>query len=924
MNRRPLRHAALARAISSILCATGALAQIQLVHAQETVAEPASAETAPAAESVPGGVVTDEVVVTADPLRALGPGPSESSMGFSKSLFETPRSVSFISEQQITLFGISTVEDLTRLVPGTYTTTRYGLQGGVNVRGVPSDMYFRGMKRLQMQGHVRTVLSAMDGIEVIKGPPSPIYGMGRIGGYENFTPKSSRATTGVYTRETSGFVQTTQGSYNRNEVQGGLGGPFNPGNKTGGYYIFGLWEDSDTYVKQVGAKQRFFQGTTSVDNMIGNFRLEFGGQLQTSITSGAYMNRVTQDMLDNGTYLAGQPMVNLDLNGDGFIGVVEAATASPVRGTLTSNNQPLNQRFNIPKDSAGNLINVNSLPKIPGVPATMKAYLNAHPEINCRAAEVMRAAPTGGPVPASGQLPVGMVLDPCTVMTVPVDYRGNGSFEREQNADQKLAFIDLINDENPNFTLKNQFIYDNIDSFKDSYLPYGENQYIKAVEDKFTVTRRINQEVLPDWLRVNMLASLNYRKTSGWIKSSGGDFDWRQDINYNGGYHYPNTKFWTQLTNPDYATGALDTSWRSSDFDDKGLGVMFDIDIFHTNIVVGGRYDKSDARATDMPTFNANTGVSPAPGVVCLQPGPGCPGAYVTGGPVTAENSDSGGSWSISISQQIGERWRPYITAANSSLQLTTSNDTMQLSVVRSGRLIGEAELQEIGIKANFLDDKFQWSSAGYRQTRIDITDPEDPSDGADVSSTESTGVETEVRWVPNRSIFFSAYVLNQFSHYIVPSSQSISLNARQLGFTDVVDPATGAVLYPAEAYLYGGKGSVSVPSGAAGEPYMERTGNPETQAGANFNYTFKNGMGIIFGANWFSEVWADRGKTTLIPAATVFNLGANWDMNSWRLRLNGYNVADKNYFRAGGGNAGIMSSMPGVRWEITAKKEFD
>jgi outer membrane receptor protein involved in Fe transport len=922
MNRRHLRYGALARAISSILCATGAFAQIS-AHAQETVAEPAAVEESTAPEGIPGGVVTDEVIVTADPLRALGGGPSDSSLGFAKSLYETPRSVSFISEQQITLFGISTVEDLTRLVPGTYTTTRYGLQGGVNVRGVPSDMYYRGMKRLQMQGHVRTVLSAMDGIEVIKGPPSPIYGMGRIGGYENFTPKSSRASTGVYTRETQGFVQTTQGSFNRNEVQGGLGGPFNPGEKTGGYYVFGLWEDSDTWVKQVGAKQHFFQGTVSVEDMVGDFRLEFGGQMQTSITSGAYMNRVTQDMLDHGTYLAGQPLVNMDLNGDGFIGYTESQAASPVRGTISSNNQPLNQRYGIPLDANGNLRNVNDFPQVAGIPATMLTYLNAHPEINCRAAQVMRAMPAGGPLPSSGRLPVGMVLDPCTVKTVPVDYRGNGSFEREQNADQKLAFIDLINDKDPDFTMKNQFIYDNIDSFKDSFLPYGENQYIKAVEDKFTVTKRINQENLPDWLRMQMLGSLNYRKTSGWIKSSGGDFDWRQDINYNGGIHYGNTKFWTQLSNPDYATGTLDTAWRSSEYDDKGLGVMFDIDIFNTNIVLGGRYDKSAARATDMPTFNANTGVSPAAGVVCLAPGPGCPGAYL-GAVTTVESSDTGGSWSISLSQQIGERWRPYVTAANSSLQLTTGNDTMQLAVVRSGHLIGEAELQEVGIKGNFFNETFQWSSAGYRQTRIDITDPEDPTDGADVSSTESTGVETEVRWVPSRNVFLSAYVLNQYSHYVVPSSNSISLNARQLGFMDVLDPVTGAVLYPAEAFLYGGKANVSVPAGSAGEAYNERTGNPETQAGANFNYTFKNGMGVVFGANWFSEVWADRGKTTLIPAATVLNLGMTWDMNSWRLRLNGYNVADKNYFRAGGGNAGIMSSMPGARWEVTAKKEFD
>jgi iron complex outermembrane receptor protein len=919
MLRRHHRYGKLAAAISATLYATtGLLTVVSNAHAQDT---PAEEEVAPVDAGAPDPSI-DVVTVTGDPLRALGTGPTESSFGFAKSLLETPRAVSFISEEQITLFGISTVEDLTRLVPGTYTTTRYGLQGGINVRGVPSDMYYRGMKRLQMQGHVRTVLSAMDGIEVIKGPPSPIYGMGRIGGFQNFTPKSSRASTGSYMRETQGFLQTTQGSYERNELQGGVGGPFTPFDKQGGYYVFGLFEDSETYVKQVGARQEFLQATVAVDDFVGPFRIEFGGQAQRSITSGAYMNRVTQDMLDNGRYLAGQPMVDLDVNGDGLIGYLESHTASPVRGNVSSTNQPLNQRFPWPTDPAtGTMLPITEFPAVTGVPATMLTYLNAHPEINCRAADVMRSMPAGGPLPSSGQLPVGFVLDPCTVATVPVDYRGNGAFEREQNAQQRLAYIDFIADENPDFTMKYQIFYDNIDSFKDSFLPYGENQYIKAIENKFTVTKRISDDNLPDWVRINTLASLNYRETSGWIRSSGGDFDWRQDINFNGGYHYANTMFWTQLTNADYVTGAADTSFRSSKFDSTGLGVMFDIDLFAKwNFLLGGRYDTSDAEATDMPSFNANTGRSPAPGVVCLEPGTGCPGAWIAT-QTYANGTDDGRSWSVSISRQVGERWRPYLTSAVSSLQLSTSNDTLQVAVVRAGH-IGEAELDEAGIKATFFDEKLQWTSALYRQTRTDVTDPEDPTEGADVSSTEAHGVELEVRWVPTRDMFFSAYVLNQFAEFTVPSSASISLTARQMGYQDVVDPDTGEVLYPAEAFFYGGKANVNLPVGNPN--YLERTGNPETQAGVNMSYTFKNGFGIVFGANWFSEVWADRGMTALIPEATVFNTGFTYEKDLWDLRINGYNVGDENYFRAGGGNAGIMSSMPGQRWEFTAKRMFD
>jgi hypothetical protein len=322
-----------------------------------------------------------------------------------------------------------------------------------------------------------------------------------------------------------------------------------------------------------------------------------------------------------------------------------------------------------------------------------------------------------------------------------------------------------------------------------------------------------------------------------------------------------------------------------------------------------------------MAPFNANTGVSPAVGTTCLAPGAGCPGAWITT-PSTATGRDHGGSWSVSVSQQIGDRWRPYITRAKASLQLSTANDTLQVSVVKAGH-IGSADLKEVGIKANFFEDeKLQWTTAGYQQSRIDIADPADPTDSADVSSTISTGVETEIRWVPKRNLFFSAYVLNQFSEYVVDSGASISLTARQLGFTDVVDPVTGAVLYPAEAFFYGGKASVDLPIN--NPQYRERPGNPETQAGLNFNYTLKSGLGVSFGTQYFSETWVDRTRTVMVPAATVYNFGMNWDKEFWHLRLNGYNVTDQHYFRPGGSNPGILSVMPGARWEITAKRQFD
>jgi iron complex outermembrane recepter protein len=946
----------LARAVSAALYTSAALLPAALT-AQES-ASAAQSEESPAQDVT----ALSDITVSEDPLRALSNEPSASSFGFAKPLLETPRAVSFVSEEQIRLFGVSTVEDLTRVVPGTYTTTRYGLQGGINVRGVTADTYYRGMKRLNQQGHVRTVLSAMDNIEVVKGPPSPLFGMGRIGGYTNLDPRSSRARTGKYLQEPSGSFTGVTGSYNKSEIQIGTGVPFALGERAGGLYVFGLLEDSDTYVKHVEAKQRFVQMTTSIDNMVGPFRLEFGGQLQNSITSGAYMNRVTQDLVDTGAYIRGNPLKNLDLDADGRIGFVEHGFASPVRGNWSSTNLPLRQQWAFPfaNGAAG-------AATVPGIPQAMLDYLNSaegRQVASCRAADVMRAMPAGGPVPLSGHLPLGFVLNPCTVSVQKVDWRGNGAFEREQNADQKLGYFDLIYDIDPDFTVKNQLFYDNIDSFKDSWLPYGEAQYIKTVENKVTVTRRVPSEWLPEWLNVNSLGSVNYRRTSGWIRSggvAGNDYDYRQDILFNGGsgtgQHYPNTMFWTQLTNDSYATGSPAENFRDSTFDERGVALMFDVTMWrNTNLLFGARYDESHAEARDLRPSNQTVGNLFIPGTTATRPesqygtacvtpvvaannatgqaaarAAGCPGFLYSAPFQIAEADDSGKSWSISVSQQLPWGLRPYFTAASSSLTLDGANNIIQASTIQTAGtgvyngFIGEAFLRELGIKGSFLGGKLQASLAAFRQSRNDVTQPDDPTAGADVSSTESEGVELEAKWVPTRGLYLSGYISYQTQEYVTApaSSTTFEVDGRQVGFQDIYDPLTGELLYPAEAFLYGGRSTTALPPGTT--QYQERVGNPETQASIQSTYQLGKGFGLLLSGNYFSSVWANRQKTIELPSAVVWNAGFTYDRGKLHMKLNGYNFTDERYFRPASGdtNGQLISVMPGRRWEASLKVDF-
>jgi outer membrane receptor protein involved in Fe transport len=932
--------AAIALAIVSVVY-TGSRANAQGAAAAAPDVKAPAPQTKTADAKKPADKTDDSVAklsdvnVTDNALQDVANAPSASSFGFTKPLLETPRAVSFVSGEQIALAGISTVEDLMKVVPGVYTTTRYGLQGGINVRDVQADNYYRGMKRINMQGHARTVLEGMDTIEVVKGPPSPIYGMGQIGGYVNMYPKSGRSKTSGYLPGEQGFVQANYGSYDRTETSFGVGGPYSLLGKQAGYYAFGLLENSNTFIKQVGVKQRYLQAGTSVDNFMGPFRLETGFLAQNSVTTGAYMNRVTQNLINNGQYISGSPLVNLDLNGDGKVSYLETYQASPVKGAITSSNQALTQRFNWPKDAGGHYLAWGHFPAVAGIPQSMHDYLVAHPDINCRAAQVMRTMPVGGPLPISGYLPVGFALNPCTVTVQQVDWRRDGSWEREQYARLGTGYADLILDTDPSFTLKNQFFYDTLNSYKDSFLPYGEDQDIHVFEDKITATHQLS--FLPGWLKVNSLASVNYRRTVGEIRSSGGDFDWRQDIMLNQGLQLANNSFWNQHDNNTYRAGAPATANTSSWYDERGAGVMFDVDVgTRTNLVLGYRYDDVHASADAAPPFDANFGTSPTPvtpgmwvapvTTTCSDPGPGCPGRFDPPYPITAlaGGVKSGKSWSGSISHELAWGIRPYFTYAKASLILAGSNDVMQPTIAASD-FVGQAQLREVGIKSSFFNNRLVFTTAAYDQTRKDAQSPTDPGATANVTDTRIRGIETELKLAPMRTLMISAYALFQHGVYQVgaPSGTVVDASGRDLGFQDVIDPLTSKVIFPAEAFTYGGRPGVIMPTGFT--MYQDRTGDPDTQFGLNINQQLRWGFGLYASVNRFSSVWADRVHSVRLPAATPVDLALTWDHNTWHWRASAFNAFNELYFRADiSDNTGkLVSVMPLGRWELSVRKDF-
>jgi iron complex outermembrane receptor protein len=272
------------------------------------LASPAYAEE----EEAPGD---EKEIVVEGSLGALPLEDVGSIFGFDKTLVETPRSASTISAEQIERFGITDIYGLVAQSPGVFTNSFFGVAGALDIRGTPAETYFRGVRRLDNPGNYATPIGASDRIDIVRGPASPIYGPSKTGGYMNFVPKSARAGAG-FLSEPAGQITLTGGSWGKKDLSASIIGPGRIGSQEFGYALYAEVEDSDSYYRNIYLKQTIIQA--SIDTDIGDGgSIQFGGMYHKfdSPQNGGW-NRLTQALVDNGTYITGAAKP-VDGNGDG-------------------------------------------------------------------------------------------------------------------------------------------------------------------------------------------------------------------------------------------------------------------------------------------------------------------------------------------------------------------------------------------------------------------------------------------------------------------------------------------------------------------------------------------------------------------------------------------------------------------------------
>ena len=266
--------------------------------------------------------LVQETVAVTGSLRALPVDDVGSVFGFDKNLVEIPRSASTISAEQLERFGITDIYGLVAQAPGTFTNSFFGVGGALDIRGQAGETYFRGVRRLDNPGNYPTPIGASDRIDIVRGPASPIYGPSKSGGYMNFVPKTARLSAGQYIEEPEGEIRYTGGSWDKSVLAASITGPAKIGDQLFGYHLYAELEDSGSFYENIGTEQTILQAAFDTE-INENLRVEFGGMYHDykGKQNGGW-NRLTQDLIDNGTYVTGQAQV-LDTDGDGEISPFE-------------------------------------------------------------------------------------------------------------------------------------------------------------------------------------------------------------------------------------------------------------------------------------------------------------------------------------------------------------------------------------------------------------------------------------------------------------------------------------------------------------------------------------------------------------------------------------------------------------------------
>ena len=617
-----------------------------------------SAVTAVIPAAVAEEDVMEEVVVTGD-LNSLPGEDVKSIFGFNKSILETPRSVSTVSEELMDRMNMQDIDELVTVSPGSFTQSFFGVAGGLDVRGTPGETYFRGIRRLDNPGNYPTPIGASDRVDIVRGPASPIYGPSKIGGYLNFNPKSARIEeTGAYIEENTGALSYTTGSWDKSVLTAEIGGPAEFAGKPMGFYLYGELENSDTFYENApGVEQSLVQASFDMD-LNDKIQLQFGGMYHDySGAQNAGWNRITQDLIDSGAYITGSPSP-LDTDGDGKIS---------------------HQEYDVDGDGFTDLNPFAFWSGDNGLPANSTLTFD---DISGFFNSDLLALNGVGTA----------ILDPKTTLI--------GAEDRLENQVATLYF-DVIIDTDAGWEVKNQLFYESYENLNENAYGFSQFHETYVIEEKLVLSKTYTF----DSLVASVQLSPSIRFT---------DFEHGDD--------YTNEYFGRRdLTGPSTALDArllatsIDddyTEYYIGEYTDIGLAFLTDLSWENgLSLLIGARHDRLDMESRQ-----------PADKLLLASSNNFCTDGSCIDLAAEDDVSGNSWTVSLSY-EIASTGIIPYVTLSEQATVIAGQGAELTVSNVASGGAFDSSELTEFGVKGELLEDgRLYFSLSHYEQERTDFS----------------------------------------------------------------------------------------------------------------------------------------------------------------------------------------------------------
>ena len=580
--------------------------------------------------------------------------------GFDKSILATPRSASTISEEMMDRYNMSDIDELIVAAPGTFTQSFFGVAGSLDIRGTIGETYFRGVRRLDNPGNYPTPIGASDRIDIVRGPASPIHGPSKIGGYLNFNPKSARIEeTGEYIAERTGSVSLNVGSWDKRIVNAELGGPGNLVGQEFGYWLYAELEDSGSYYRNSGIDQTLVQASFDM-SPTATLDLQFGGMVHDYTGNQvAGWNRLTQDLIDHGTYVTGSP-ASLDADGDGHIS---------------------HQEFDIDGDGFTDL-NPFAAGLVPGTTASL------------------------GPGPFPGACSIGETLVfGCLPDLLGLLDPGTGTLSGDQvlvapddtleNQVLTLYFDAQLNAGN-GWEWRNQVFFETYENLNEN--DYGFSQFHDAwvFEDKLVLAKEfLRGETTTS---VQLSPSLRYTSFEHADDYTNEYFD-RRDL----------TQPQSALSRRLLSTEIHDdyTEYYIGEYMDLGIAALVDWSWRGVNALAGVRYDAISMESRQ-----------PVDKLLLASSNNFCLDESCID--IAADDDVGGVSWTASLSYVSDAGLVPYVTVSRQSTVIAGQGAEIATASIADGAAFDVSKLTEFGLKGSVLDRSLYFALAVYEQERTD------------------------------------------------------------------------------------------------------------------------------------------------------------------------------------------------------------